>query len=409
MMPNSNFITPPELCTGCALCANACPKDAIRMILDRDGFLVPQVDLSACINCGLCVKICPAQPKALPKFGETPDFDSISAYGSWHNDKATQTASSSGGVFSALAEYIFSEKGCVFGVVWQDKNTAQYRKAENMREIEPMRGSKYIQAVPGYVYRDVKTELNKGRRVLFVGTPCQVYALQKYLRKPYDALLTVDIICHGVPSRYLLSSYTDYVENKHGKALQNVNFRYKDGNWLGYKVQNIFLNGETISEPSWKNLFMNLFLGGFVLNKCCHECPHTQYPRRGDITLGDYWGVQFYNTNWPINDGITSIVASTDKGRHTIDALSQKGLISIYPQSFRDLYNGQQHSYDTRRRKPAPTNRASVLEALLSTPLEEVHDNYYNYVRVCGIKIHRKSILAKLFKLPKKLTVLFRK
>ena len=409
MSQSKHYITPPKLCTGCALCANVCPKDTIRMRHDKDGFLVPHVDTSACINCGLCVKVCPAQPKTLPKVENTQPFDSITAYGAWHLDKTMQTASSSGGLFSALAEHIFAEKGCVFGVVWQNKTTACYRKAENMQEIAPMRCSKYVQAIPGYVYRDVKAELEKGRQVLFVGTSCQVYALQKYLRKPYSGLLTVDIICHGVPSWNLLSSYIDYVEKKQGHILRNINFRYKDGNWIGYKVQNIFSNGETISEPSNQNLFMNLFIDGFVLNKCCYECPHTQLPRISDITLGDYWGVQFYNTNWPIRDGISSIVATTDKGKKTIESLAQKKLIELQPQNFRKLYNGQPYSYNIRIRKRAPLGRSNVLAALRTAPLEKVHDTYHNHIKVFGIKIHRNSILAKFAKIPGKLATLFRK
>ncbi len=210
-----NFILPPEHCTGCALCSNVCPRDTIRMVFNEEGFLVPHVDIGNCINCGLCDKECPAQPAHMEKLYQLPHKKvNAVAYGGWHTHHDTHLVSSSGGIFSALAEWTFARGGCVYGVVWRDKVTAAFCRAENMQELEPMRGSKYTQAVPDLVYRKIKTELSKGRYVLFVGTGCQVYALQRYLRKPFARLLTVDIICAGVPSRNLLSSYVNYLEKK---------------------------------------------------------------------------------------------------------------------------------------------------------------------------------------------------
>jgi len=408
-METNKYIIPPKFCTGCSLCANVCSKNAIKMILNADGFLVPTVNTSVCTNCGLCTKMCPAQPQTNEEKKSSACINTVLAYGGWNTNKSTVKKSSSGGIFSALAEQIFSMGGCVFGVVWHNKIEAAFCKAENIQELSPMLGSKYVQANPFYVYRDVKTELLRHRYVLFVGTSCQVHALKKYLRKPYEKLITIDIICAGVPSKHLLCSYITHIEETYNKQIKHINFRYKDNNWLQYKVQNIFEDGETISEYSGNNKFMNLFLSGLLLNKCCYKCPYISIPRQGDITLGDYWGIQHYNTNWPITDGISSIVVSSEKGTQIIELLYQKGIIQLHPQHFQRLYKGQTHSYNTNIRKQIPARRTHVLSAIKSQTLEQVHNTYYNYIQICGIKIHRKSFLLKITKIPYKILSLLKK
>ena len=152
-MMTAKHITPPQSCTGCGLCANVCSKDAIRMAWSNEGFLVPQVDTTACINCGLCVKQCIALEE---RAGYTDDINSVIAYGGWHKNAGVHLNSSSGGIFTALAEQVILKGGVVFGVVWKDKLTAVFDKAETVEELSRMRGSKYTPAVPGGVYRDVK-------------------------------------------------------------------------------------------------------------------------------------------------------------------------------------------------------------------------------------------------------------
>lgn len=165
---SSRHITPPLNCTGCGLCANVCGHDAIQMLWSKEGFLVPQVNLDTCINCGACVKACPAQPEHLTGLRkEAEDKQPLSSYGGWNSNKDMHLVSSSGGIFTALAEQIFAAGGCVFGVVWENKDTARSTKAESKEELAGMRGSKYTQAVPGMVYREVRSELKKGRCVLF--------------------------------------------------------------------------------------------------------------------------------------------------------------------------------------------------------------------------------------------------
>lgn len=402
-MMTAKHITPPENCTGCGLCANVCSKAAIRMEWSKEGFLVPQVDAEACVNCGLCVKMCPAQPKAMDKEVYADDIEAVVAYGGWNSDDEIHRNSSSGGVFSALAEHVFTAGGCVFGVVWKNKVTATFTKAENMVELEPMRGSKYTQAETENVYRDVKSELQKGRQVLFTGTACQVYALKKYLRRDYDNLLTFDIVCHGVPSRKLLQAYVKHYERVEGKELKEIYFRFKDGNWQGYKVQKRFTDGTVLNHVNSQDMFMNLFIGDKKLNKACYNCPHAHLPRPGDMTLGDYWGnLKAMHPEWPISDGIGSIIANNEKGKAALESLADAGKITIHLEPFRNLYNGQPRSYLRGEDAIIPTQREEALLMIEQQPITKVWHHYCNTINIGPIKLRKNGVLYRTLIFPRR-------
>ncbi|MDO5464953.1 MAG: Coenzyme F420 hydrogenase/dehydrogenase, beta subunit C-terminal domain [Akkermansia sp.] len=394
---SSRYITPPLNCTGCGLCANVCGHDAIQMSWSKEGFLVPQVK-AACINCGACVKACPAQPEHLTGLRkETEDKQPLSAYGGWNSDKDMHLASSSGGIFTALAELIFAAGGCVFGVVWENKDTAKFTKAENKEELAGMRGSKYIQAVPGMVYREVKTELKKGRQVLFIGTSCQVYALKRYLRKDYESLLLIDILCHGVPSRNLLQSYIREMEATLGKELACIQFRDKAGNWQQYQVKKIFSDGSSLSHVNREDMFMRIFIGDFVLNKACYSCPHARFPRVGDITLGDFWGdLQNLHPDWPIHDGIGSVLGNTPKGKALLQELSAKGAVSLMPDCLDNLIGGQRSTY-IRDNTTIPANREQVLRALKEDSLSNIHHKLFDFEKCGPFRVRKNSFLHKMY------------
>lgn len=397
-MSSPKYITSPQECTGCALCANVCSTDAINMVWSGDGFLVPQVNVNACINCGACVRTCPAQPAHLEKLrAESSAAETPEAYGGWHKDKDIHINSSSGGVFSALAEHIFAAGGCVFGVVWSGKDIARYTKAENMAELAAMRGSKYTQAVPGMVYRDVKEELKRGRQVLFCGTSCQVYALKRYLRKDYEKLLLVDILCHGVPSRSLLQAYIREFEVSTGKELERIQFRDKAGNWQQYQVKKIFADGSSLGHINRQDMFIRLFVGDYALNKACYACPHARFPRVGDITLGDFWGdLQKLHPDWPIPDGIGSILANSPKGKALLQRLSAAGSVTLVADVLDNLIDGQRSTY-IRHAEALPPNREQVLRALRDEKLCQIYHNLFAYERCGPFRLRKSSLLYKAY------------
>lgn len=391
-------ITPPPNCTGCALCANVCAHNAIRMEWDTEGFLVPKVDSEACINCGACVKACPAQPEHLEELRKAaPVTSPLASYGAWNKDKETHLNSSSGGIFSALAEQIFAQGGCVFGVVWANKDTAVFSKAENMDELAAMRGSKYTQAVPGDVYRQVKKELRQGRHVLFCGTSCQVYALKRYLRKEYANLLMVDILCHGVPSRLLLQAYIREYEKQHKKEISKIQFRDKAGNWQQYHVKKHFTDGTSTSHRNWEDMFMRIFIGDFVLNTACYNCPHARLPLVGDITLGDFWGdLQKLHPDWPISDGIGAVLANTVRGTKYLDILHSSGNITLHQVLFSELYHGQPSTYQRPATTP-PSQRHEVLKLLKDSPVSVAYRFLYTHTNRNPFSFTRYRILHKIY------------
>lgn len=397
-MPESTIpdkaITPPDECTGCGLCANVCAHNAITMVWNVHGFLIPQVNTMNCINCGACVIACPAQPEHLVMLRTlTLQQKPPMAYAGWHPDKKTHLSSSSGGVLSALARHTFNTGGCVFGVIWASKDTAIFTKAENMAELAAMRGSKYTQAVPGDVYRQVKAELKKGRQILFCGTSCQVYALKRFLHKEYENLLLVDILCHGVPSRLLLQAYIREYEKQNKKEINRIQFRDKAGNWQQYHVTKHFTDGTSVSHRNGEDMFMRLFIGDFVLNKACYNCPHARLPRVGDITLGDFWGdLQKLHPEWPIPDGIGAVLGNTDKGISWLNTLQQKGNITIQPVSYDELYAGQPYTYQRHNEEPPP-QRLKHLDELKHVSINVFCLHLFNQVKYGPFWINRHGLL----------------
>ena len=354
----THIVAPPD-CTGCSLCANVCGHDAITMVWSEEGFLIPQVDEEACISCGVCVKKCPAlQP---PPEYQDDLRDTVPTYGAWNRDRRVHMASSSGGIFTALAEWTIGQGGCVFGVVWKDKETAIFTKAETMEEVLPMRGSKYTTAMPLYAYREVRAELKTGRRVLFSGTPCQVNALKRYLVKVYNNLLTVDIVCHGVPSHLLLEKYIKEAEQESGNKVSYVSFRGKRHSWKKFDQICHFEDGSERVSYLGEDLYMKGFLCDLVLNHCCYNCRYAHFPRQGDLTLGDFWGADRLHEDWPIREGITVLLANSGAGREALESVQPSIATEKVP--FDEVYRNQGVVF-VRPHKELPKQRGRALKAL---------------------------------------------
>ena len=383
------YITAPTNCTGCALCANVCSRDAIHMEWSSEGFLIPKVNTESCINCGLCIRQCIALEER-PEY--TDDTASVATWGGWNKHEATHLQSSSGGIFTALAEHVLFAGGCVFGVVWQDKYTAIFSKAETLKELAPMRGSKYTPAIPGKVYQEVLAELKTGRQVLFSGTPCQVHALKKYLRKPFDNLLTIDIVCHGAPSHLLLEKYVQETEARTGKIIDHVSFRDKPEGWLRFHVTCHYTDGSTSSAPLDEDSYMRLFLSDKALNLVCYNCPYAHIPRQGDITLGDYWGVQNLHPDWPIDKGISAILSNSPKGTACLEQISNT--LELHKEFSENILERQRVVY-IRPQKQIPKERTSVLRNLPAWPLEKVYWKLANAIILGPFRLSRTSIAFK--------------
>ena len=306
-MTNVNILKK-ELCTGCGLCQNICPVGAIEMKADEEGFLRPVIN-DKCINCGLCARKCPALSRAITA------HNSFKSYAVWSKNNLREQGSS-GGVFPALAEYTIKNNGVVFGAGFQDDyRRLKFYKAENKKDLTRLYKSKYFQCDSENVYRDVKEVLETGKQVLFSACPCQVDALKTFLGRDYENLLTVDILCHGVPSPYAYNKFLDEVSS--GKEIKRVDFRDKSYGW-GTLINVEFKDG-TKHLDHYNGNYFKAFLSGISMREGCYHCQYAQTNRVGDITLGDFWGVDKYKEDWNDKKGTSLVMCNTEKGEKALN------------------------------------------------------------------------------------------
>jgi len=307
-------------CCGCHACAAACPKNCIRMVHDEEGFLYPVVDQESCISCGLCEKSCPILNSQNMQPDKEPE-----AYAAINNNEAIRLESSSGGIFDLLAKAIIEEEGIVFGAAMsKDCRSVRHIAVETEEELWKLRGSKYVQSAMGDVYKIVQTQLEIGRKVLFTGTPCQVEGLKSYLRKEYDNLLCVDLICHGVPSPKVWNKYVSFREERAGSSpTLRTFFRNKKYGWKTYAVVFEFLNQTVYEQIMSKDLYMQAFLGNACLRPSCHTCRFKTVGRVSDITLADFWGVKKVIPQMYDNKGTSLVLIQSENGRKTFESLTQ--------------------------------------------------------------------------------------
>lgn len=312
-------------CCGCHACAQACPKQCIRMEMDYEGFLYPIVNKDICIDCGLCEKVCPLLDKV-----STENFETPLIYAAYAKDESLRMRSTSGGVATMLANYMYREGAYICGAVYTDDFKVELivtRKEEDLKRIQT---SKYIQATVGNTYKKIKTLLDKGEKVFICSTPCQIAGLKKYLRKDYDNLFTCDLICKGVPPHKVLKSYVSSMERKQKARCVEVWSKYKNDKlpWgrLGSKYS--FANGKSIFTTGGTDMFMRLFLHtGFVVRPSCMECSFKGLPRHSDISIGDFWGIENYS-EMDRPKGISVLMVNNDgKGRKLFEAIEQDMIV----------------------------------------------------------------------------------
>lgn len=294
-------------CSGCGACYNKCPKNAISMEYDREGFLFPVVDKNKCVNCGLCQRVCPVD-KELSQSGKQK------YYAVWASDELRKQ-SSSGGMFSLLAGYILDLKGIVCGCRYtSDYKYAYHTFAESAEELEPLRKSKYIQSEIRDVYKEIERILNQERWVLFTGTPCQVVGLYSYLDKDYKKLVTADIICHGTPS---LKAYEKFLEEKsQGKQIDYVDFRDKSIASWGTVEFIKFKDGTYYYNDCYKGMWYKTFLSGMSTRRCCGSCKYANSVRQGDFTLGDFWGINEILPEKNNEHGVSLVLVNSHKAHN---------------------------------------------------------------------------------------------
>ena len=304
-------------CMGCHGCYNICPKSCITMESDNEGFWYPKVDEDKCIECGLCERVCPI----INPIKET-DYK-ITAFACKNKDKEVRKLSSSGGVFSLLCNYVISKNGVVFGAAFDNEFYVRHMYAETLEDCEKFRGSKYVQSKIGDTYIKIREFLNKGRLVLFSGTPCQASGLESFLMKKYENLIIVDTACHGVPSPFVYKNYIKQLEEKSKSNISSLSFRDKSTGWSKYSIKVDFNNGMSFKERGLDNIYMSGFLKDIYLRPSCYDCNFKKPVTSADITLADYWGIQDIHPDFDDDKGVSLILVNSKKGKLLFDAISK--------------------------------------------------------------------------------------
>lgn len=312
-------ITSKDRCSGCHACANACPKECIKMISDDEGFWYPQLDMKKCIDCGLCEKVCPIIHKWQPD--ESRVTKAIAAI---NKIEEIRLKSSSGGMFTLIAELIINQGGIVFGAAFSDDfKSVHHISVDNIDDLDKLRGSKYVQSRIGNTYKQVKEYLESGRKVLFTGTPCQIGGLYSYLKKPYSNLYTQDIICHGVPSPMVWEKYVEEREKEYSAKTKQIYFRNKKSGWKSYSISFNFVNNKEYMKVHREDSFMRAFLSDVCLRQSCSNCSFKNITRQSDLTLADFWGIQNVLPEMDDDKGTSIVLVHSEKGCELLEQIEQ--------------------------------------------------------------------------------------
>lgn len=307
-------------CCACGACLNICPKQAIKMQEDENGFLYPIINNDKCIKCGLCIKTCALQNS---KLTNTP----LKTYAAQSNNTDLKK-SASGGIFASLALNILKVGGVIYGAVLENVNgklICRHIAVNNVTDLEKLQGSKYIQSNIGNIYQEVKKNLLENKTILFSGTPCQVDGLRAYLDKKYENLYCIDIICHGVPSNKMFQDYIETLEKKYNDKIVDFKFRDKTKGW-GLTAKGYTAKGYTAIIPANVSSFYYYFLKSYIYRDSCYSCKYACKNRCGDITIGDYWGIENAHpevlrnkTELDYKSGTSCLIINTEQGNKLIE------------------------------------------------------------------------------------------
>lgn len=358
-----------EKCAGCFGCANGCRFNAIEMNLSEHGFYFPQINDNKCKNCGLCQHNCPVISSKTNNFSK----EKIKIYAAYSTNDNIRLDSSSGGIFTEIAEKFIEYGGVIFGAAWTDDLTVEHISVRNKKDIGKLRSSKYIQSNLHNIYSEVlRTIKDEDKKVLFTGTPCQVAALKTFTNS--KNLFTIDVLCHGIPSKVVFDEYVKYISNEN--KVRAYTFRDKTNGWTKYKVKMLMDNGETYECITRQDPFFHGFICDLYSNLACYNCKFAAIPRVGDITLGDFWKI---SEDLMDERGVSVVLVNNNKGQTLLNEIEEQGKIKIYPRSLEEAENGNprmENGYLKMRKK-----RTEVLNSVKKEGFNFINENYIKNTR----------------------------
>lgn len=378
-------------CAGCTACYAICPKQCISMRKDRYGFQFPSIDTQNCINCIQCEKVCPVI--------HIPEISTETvAYAMQNKNENQRSKSTSGGIFPLLAEYVLDRKGVIFGAAYDSDFSVRHIKVRERKDLSLLQGAKYVQSEICTSFLEVKRELASGRLVLFSGTPCQCAGLKSFLGKPYENLITVDIICHGVPSPKVWQAYVDYRSQRENAGIRplRINMRSKSSGWsyYGYSAEFDYGDGRISRIENSRDLFMKAFIGNICLRSSCSDCKMKGVERCTDFTLGDYWGIWNQHPEFDDNKGSSVVFAHSQKGREILGQLSDKmDCLQV------DIEEAYRENMSLVNSSPAHSGKDEFLAQIAADNFEDLVKKYFpqESVQKLGLLQRIKRKLERMF------------
>ena len=380
-------------CTGCSACANVCAHSAIIMKANQDGFLYPDIDDSLCVQCSLCEQVCPIL-KVIP----TGNTETPKVFAMWHNQD--RTVSSSGGAFSALARNVLAQGGKVFGAAFDEDLNLRHISISSTDELSLLRGSKYVQSNIGSTLKEVKKLLIGGKPVLYCGTPCQIAGLKSFLRKPYSNLLTLDLVCHGVPSSKIFQSYLNKLQKELNiEKIQSYQFRHLEGWGFSPSVK---VEEKTKKLYGTDNLYMEAFSASALFRESCYHCPFAKLPREGDCSIADFWGIGRHGIpfKYDVMKGVSLILVNNKQGEDAIKRLQDSFVME------RDLKEALIENHNINHPSVRHPYRDEIIKDFLNenTSLSQINNKYHlvdsslkGIIKMCASKWGLFSIAKRIY------------
>lgn len=364
-------------CFGCGACASVCPKECISMTENKEGFLYPVINADLCINCKKCQNICPLNN--LNDTSSTPK-----AFCAQNKNDIEREKSSSGGIFLPLARKIIQRNGVVFGAAFNDCFDVVHMYAETEAELEKFCGSKYVQSNIGDSFIAAKKFLDEGRLVLFSGTSCQIAGLKSFLGREYNNLLTVDFICHGVPSPAL---WRKYLKSFNCGLPEKVSFRDKSTGWKSFSVK-INFEHKNYSGKHFNDPYMQMFLDNLTLRESCYSCPYKMKNIASDITVADFWGIETIEPD--DNKGTSLIFINTEKADALIKEIDSE--IKIKEVCMSEAIKRNKAAFIPPERHG---RREKYLKYVGRKGFDFIYDNCYNSTRLEKVKTKIAQIIKR--------------
>lgn len=316
---------------------------------------------------------------------------SNNVYAAYSKNEKIRLESSSGAIFSLLAESVLNVNGIIYGVTLSmDCRVAEYLRVDNKKELPRLRGSKYLQAKVGDTYQHVKTDLELGAIVLFSGTECQINGLKNFLGKDYENLYCIDVICHGVPSPKLWRKYVDYVEKQENSKLISVNFRCKKNGWIDFGIKRIDANHKAMFISKDDDPYMLMFLRDYCLRPSCYECLAKQN-KASDLTIADFWGIDMLLPEMNDGKGCSLVIVRTEKGQGLFNSIISNIILKTV--SYEDGVKANPAEYSSARR---PKERNRFYKDMNIMKFDELKAKYAGTIRI-SIKNKLKSFFKKIF------------